>query len=568
MLYFYNAVVPGNDASLEIRVAESQQPVRPANSPAEVLRGVRLLGDLATRLARLQDPEALQQTALEQAQAMFRCRGAAICLWDEGTGRLRMARAAGRATDADLGMLAEAPAVRRTVIQGRAPLAPAEITVPAGRGAWPVAAVIPVAGSTDLLGLLVLGDPAEGHAFDESDRVLMAAVGRVVAMAADTSLVHARFRDQMQRRINEALGELNRASAELTRLKTFNEELFQSVPVGIVVFDRHFRVTFRNAAAERLWALDRNVLDAVRRTDVARIDPEWEASLREVLDMRRPWLAEAVTLGTPDPEAARLNLACSPLMSQRQGVVGGVLVLEDVTHRLRMQQRLEVSERLAGVGRLAAMVAHEINNPLDGMQRLLNLAKRVAEGGEGERLTAYLDQVRTGLDRIGTIVRDLLDFSRSASGTVEPMGIREILAEAVRTMQPAADEAGVKVAVDCAADLPPLRSGHLYHAVLNLVKNALEATPAGGHVSISGRCTDGTLVIEVADSGPGIPEDALPRLFEPFYSQKAVGKGTGLGLVISRDLVEKQGGTLSAANRDAGGAVFTVRVPLAPGTEA
>ena len=82
MLYFYNAVVPGDDASLEIRVAESQQPVRPANSPAEVLRGVRLLGDLATRLARLQDPEALQQTALEQAQAMFRCRGAAICLWD------------------------------------------------------------------------------------------------------------------------------------------------------------------------------------------------------------------------------------------------------------------------------------------------------------------------------------------------------------------------------------------------------------------------------------------------------------------------------------------------------
>jgi len=566
MLYFSNAFVSGKDTSLEVRVAESQQPRGRTSDAGEVLRGVRMLGELAARLARLQDPEALQQTALAQAQAMFRCRAAAICLWDERTGRLRTVRATGRAADADLGTLAEAPAVRHAVLERSEPLAPAEVTVPAGRGRWPVAAIIPIAGAADLLGLLVLGDPAGAHRFDESARALMATAGRVVAVAAETSLVHAQFREQVQRRLQETRGELKRASAELARLKTFDEELFQSVPVGLVVFDRHFRVTFRNAAAERLWPPDRNVLDGVRRTDAARIDPQWEASLREVLDMRRPWLAEAVRLNSPDAKGSRLNLACSPLMSQRQGVVGGVLIIEDVTHRLRMQQRLEVSERLAGVGRLAAMVAHEINNPLDGMQRLLNLASRAAESGEGGGLASYLDQVRTGLDRIGTIVRDLLDFSRSASGTMEPMGISQILTEAVRTMQPAADEAGVAVAVDCADDLPPLKSGHLYHAVLNLIKNAVEATPAGGHVSVRGRCTDASLVIEVSDTGPGIPEDALPRLFEPFYSQKAIGKGTGLGLVISRDLVEKQGGILSAANRD-GGAVFTICVPLAPGTE-
>jgi len=567
MLYFYNARVSGSDTLPEVAVAESPQPVRRGGNPKELLRGLRLLARLAARLAHLEDPRALQQTALTQARTMFRCRAAAICLWDKRTGRLRTVRASGPAADADLGTLAQAPAVRQTVIDSREPLAPAEVAVPAGRGAWPVAAVIPIAGEGDLLGLLVLGDPAEPGAFDESDRALMAAAGRIIALAAETSLLHARFRREANRRIEETRRELTRASAELARIRTFNEELFESVPLGIVVFDRQFRVTFRNAAAQRLWAADRSVLDAVRRTDVARIDPGWESSLQEVLDMRRPWLAEAVTLGSPDPEASRLNLACSPLMSQRQGVVGGVLVIEDVTHRLRMQQRLEVSERLAGVGRLAAVVAHEINNPLDGMQRLLNLASRVAETGDGDRLASYLEQVRTGLERIGRIVRDLLDFSRSASGTVEPMGIRKILAEAVRTMQPAAEASGVTVAVECDEDLPPLRSGHLYHAILNLVKNAVEATPAGGRVSVGARCTGGTLLIEVADSGPGIPEDVLPRLFEPFYSQKAVGKGTGLGLVISRDLVRKQGGTLSAANRDEGGAVFTVRVPLAPEAE-
>jgi PAS domain S-box-containing protein len=564
MLYFPNAHVPGVHTSLEIAVAQSQRPLRRQSRADAVLDGVRLLGGLAARLARLEDPEALQQTALAQARQMFACRAAAICLWNRDTGRLRTVRAVGRAADVDLAALADAPAVRRTVLDDREVLAPAQVTVPAERGTWPVAAVVPIAGEGDLLGLLVLGDPTEARGFDEADRALMAAAGRVVAMAAETSLLHARFRDEMERRFRETRSELTRAAAELERIKTFNEELFESVPVGIVVFDRQFHVTFRNAAAERLWAPDRNVLDGVRRTDAARIDPEWEASLRQVLDMRRPWLAETVTLDSPDPEGARLNLACSPLMNRQGEVAGGVLVVEDVTHRLRMQQRLEVSERLAGVGRLAAMVAHEINNPLDGMQRLLNLSGRAVERGETERLGGYLDQVRTGLARIADIVRNLLDFSRNASGTVAPMGIRELLTEAVHTMQPAADEAGVAVTVECGDDLPPLKSGHLYHAVLNLVKNAVEATPDGGQVAVRGRCTGDCLVIDVTDTGPGIPEHALPRLFEPFYSGKAVGKGTGLGLVISRDLVEKQGGTLSAANREEGGAIFTIRVPLAP----
>jgi len=548
-------------------VVESPQPVRPSSGPAEPLRGIRLLADLAARLAHLEGPEALQQAALDHARTLLRCESAAICLYNDDRGQLRVARTTGRAADADLSRLLEVPRVRQRVLHDREPLVleAGDLAAPAGKTTWPVRAVVPIVGRDDLLGLLVLGDTPEGTAYDETDRALMTVRGNVVAMAAETSLVHSRFRDEMQRRMDQAVRELNRASAELARLKTFNEELFQSVPVGIVVFDRQFRVTFRNAAAERLWAEDRNVLDAVGRTDAARIDPDWEAGLREVLDMRRPWLAETVTLTRPGREPTQVNLACSPLMSQRQGVVGGVLIVEDVTQRLRMQQRLDVSERLAGVGRLAAMVAHEINNPLDGMQRLVNLAARAVERGEAERIDTYLGQVGRGLGRIGTIVRDLLDFSRSASGTVEPMPIREILAEVVHTMQPAADEAEVEIGVACDADLPPLKSGHLYHAVLNLVKNAVEAAPAGGHVHVGARCADDALVIEVADTGPGIPEDVLPRLFEPFYSRKALGKGTGLGLVISRDLIQKQGGTLSAANRAEGGAVFTVRVPLAPG---
>jgi signal transduction histidine kinase len=242
--------------------------------------------------------------------------------------------------------------------------------------------------------------------------------------------------------------------------------------------------------------------------------------------------------------------------------VGGVLIVEDVTQRALMERSLAVSERLAGVGRLAAMVAHEINNPLDGIMRLVNLARRAEAENEDPRADKYLAEADKGLLRLAAIVRDLLAFSQSATQVVEPMPIRDLLAEAAEAMQPAAEKAAVRIDVSCADDVPPVKSSTLYHVVLNLVKNAVEAMPDGGRVTVSARAEPQGLVVEVADTGSGIPPESLAKIFEPFYSHKAKGKGTGLGLVISKDLVEKQGGTLEAANRPEGGALFTVRVPL------
>jgi len=524
-----------------------------------------LLAETAAGLASLEDPEVLQKEALKGALNMFRCASGAVCLCDGSQNHMRLGLAAGAAKGFRPDELLDVAPVREIVFGERRPLVLDDpgLTLGSEMGGWRGLAVVPIAGPSRLLSVLVLGDLAEGDAFTATDVALMAALGNVIAVAAETSLVHAEFRQQIERRLSEVGAELAHASAELQRLKTFNEELFQSAPVGIVLFDRQFRVTFRNAAAERLWADDRSVLDAARRTDVGQHDPEWQDGLRDVVNMRRPWRAEEVLLERSGREAARLNLSCSPLLSGRGEVAGGVLIVEDVTQRVRMEQRLAVSERLAGVGRLAAVVAHEINNPLDGIIRLVNLARRAGGEGDGQRVERYLTDAGKGLERMVTIVRDLLDFSRTAGGSVGPMPIQEILTEATQAMAPAAEKGGVAIAVECDPELPTLRSGSLYHVVLNLVKNAVEATPSGGRVRVAARAENDALVIEVADTGPGIPAEALPRLFEPFYSLKAIGKGTGLGLVISKDLVEKQGGTLTAANRPEGGAVFTVRIPFA-----
>jgi signal transduction histidine kinase len=569
MLYFYNVVAPGEHYCFTPRegfVAKPQQPAPQDSASQDHLKGLWLLADLAGQLVALEDPKALQEHVLEHSLQILRCRSGAICLWDRDGSRVRLGPTIGNVQGLRPEEVLRAEPVLTTVMSNRRPLVLEEggQSVGLGPAAWRGMAIVPISGSETVLGLIIVGDLPDGRTFSESDVALMMALGGLAASALETHLEFAEFRQEMSQRMTDAMAELTRAAAELHRLKTFNEELFDSAPVGIILFDRELRVTFRNSAAERLWPEDRSIPSGARRTDLTQCDPDWEANLRDVIHMRRPWLAEDVTFARAGRETVRVGLTCSPLFSAGGSVAGGVLIVEDITLRAHMEQRLAVSERLAGVGRLAAMVAHEINNPLDGIIRLVSLTRRVGEEVGDARIEKYLADAHKGLMRMVAIVRDLLEFSRTAAGTAEPKSISEVLAEVKEALAAAAEKAGVRIAVECPAELPPIRSGILFQVVLNLVKNAVEAMPKGGHVDMRAGSGADAFTIEVADTGPGIPAEAMRKIFEPFYSLKASGQGTGLGLVICKDLVEKQGGTIKAANRPEGGAVFTVRIPLTP----
>jgi signal transduction histidine kinase len=545
-------------------VAKRKHPDHAAPIPPGQAGSLWLLADLAEELGLLDDPVSLQQEVLDRALTMFHCRSGAFCPMDGEAGRVRLGPVSGNVSMLRPEEILAAEPVRLAVIEQHRPLVMADASVlSSGPSGWRGMAVVPLLGPEGLEALLVIGDLAEGHEFAESDAAMMAVLGRMAASAIGMRLEIRKFRSEVGQRMTDMVAQLNRTSVELERVKTFADDFFESVPFGIVLFDREFRVTFHNRAADRLWPEDRSVLAAAQRTSVARSDPEWSQGLKDVVNMRRPWLAEAVAVERPGQEAMRVNLWCSPLVSGRQSMVGGVLIVEDVSQRVQMERRLAVSERMAGVGRLAAMVAHEINNPLDGIIRLVNLSRRTGAGSCDPKVDEYLTQAHKGLMRLVTIVRELLDFSRSASGAVDPMPLCETLTEAARSLAPMAERAGVTVSIDCAADLPPLRSATLYHVVLNLIKNAIEAMPGGGLIEVRARSLPDAVALSVADTGPGIPTDVLAHLFEPFFSLKATGKGTGLGLVICKDLIEKQGGSIVAENRPEGGAVFTVTIPVA-----
>jgi len=228
-----------------------------------------------------------------------------------------------------------------------------------------------------------------------------------------------------------------------------------------------------------------------------------------------------------------------------------------------MEEQLANTERLAAVGKLASKVAHELNNPMDGILRYINLAIRIIEGENLEKPKEYLTQCRQGLMRMVQIVSELLEFSRGAHTPFESLRVEHIIEDAIKAMGPIIEASKVQILRDYAPGIPQIRSGNLFQVFCNLIKNALDAMPDGGKLSISTRLgADNTAIVAFRDTGTGFVPENGELIFEPFFTTKDKGRGTGLGLAISRDIVERYHGRITAENAPGGGSIFTVHLPV------
>ncbi len=239
----------------------------------------------------------------------------------------------------------------------------------------------------------------------------------------------------------------------------------------------------------------------------------------------------------------------------------------ETEERLSLERRLRHSERLAAVGRLAAGVAHEVGAPL---QVIDGRAKQLLERHEAplETRQRNLIIIRTQAERITRIVRQMLNLSRPYNLQRVRTNLRELIAEVLESMEISAARNGVKMETTCESDyLVDIDAGLILQALLNICQNAIQAMPEGGHLKVE--CLTDRLsktpmvVIKISDTGPGIPPEHLEQIFDPFYTTKDVGHGTGLGLAVSSRIVQEHGGQLEAANNPAGGVGFLLRLPQA-----
>lgn len=344
--------------------------------------------------------------------------------------------------------------------------------------------------------------------------------------------------------------------------------LLDVMPDAVVVLDGELATRHRNPAAEALFGPLADWLALWTQRVPPPSGSSWRTALTEVLETHTSARFERLRFAAPGGAPRVLDLTIEP--TESAGARGLAVVLRDVTREADLAQRLAATENLAAVGRLAARVAHELNNPLDGTLRYVGLAGRVLEktGAALEpeargKLEDYLRHVREGLLRMTRIVADLLEFSRNAPVIRESGNINRVVEEALAGLAHLADRQHVTVLADFHDDpqMPVLEDTRLYQVCANLVRNAIDAMPAGGSLIVRTGIVERQVVIRIQDSGPGLP-DTVERVFEPFYTTKPAGQGTGLGLAICREYLAQLGGKVAAENAPEGGAVFTVRIPV------
>jgi nitrogen-specific signal transduction histidine kinase len=338
--------------------------------------------------------------------------------------------------------------------------------------------------------------------------------------------------------------------------------IVQSLPIGIIAFDPDLKIIESNPEATKLIELDDYIDRSLAKGTDEKIWLGWTEQLKSAISTGKTCRFNDVGY-TSNGKTTLLRIVCTPLKETKTTKnLGGIIIIEDVTKKVNIQRESANTERLAAVGKLASKVAHELNDPLDGILRYVNLAMRIVEQENLEKPKEYLTQCRKGLMRMVQIVSELLEFSRSTYTPSEYTGIEQIIEDAVKTMVSRADAQNIRILRNYTSGIPQIRSGNLFQVFCNLTKNALDAMPDGGELRISTRpAADNTIVAEFSDTGTGLPPENTEAIFEPFFTTKDKGKGTGLGLAICRDIIESYHGRITAENTPDGGSIFTVYLP-------
>ena len=409
---------------------------------------------------------------------------------------------------------------------------------------------VPCVSKEGTIAVMALGRRASAEPLSSEDMALLAAVAAQAATALENGRLYRQLRVKAE---------------EVDRMRQFSENILESLNDGLAVVNRDDRIVRWNRRLEELYGIRHE--EAVGR----RLREVFEPAFLEVLGAGRQPAPEGsafyrVPLATRHEPPRRLlvNVATTPLRDSDGAVAGTILIIEDISTRVQLEEQLQISEKMASIGLLAAGVAHEVNTPLTGISSFTQMLLQNAEPDDPR--TKVLEKIERQTFRAAKIVNGLLNLARPAQVDAGPVDLHAVLNDVLSLLEHQLRNGRIQVRKDLTSPGPIVQAIEykLQQVFLNLFLNARDAMPRGGWLSLTTSARpDGTALIEVSDTGSGIPADQLSRIYDPFFTTKDIGKGTGLGLSITYGIVQEHGGIITCESAVGQGTRFTISLPLA-----
>ena len=409
---------------------------------------------------------------------------------------------------------------------------------------------VPCVSEEGTIALLALGRKGNGEPLSSEDMALLAAVAGQVATALENGRLYSQLRLK---------------AAELERMREFSDSIIESLSDGLVVVDLHDCVVRWNTGLERLYGVPR--AHAIGRGLETLFDPPFLELLRTA--RRGAEIGTAlyrVPLQSRHAEVPRrllVNAATAPLLTPDGAVAGTMVILEDITERVQLEEQLQITEKMASIGLLAAGVAHEVNTPLTGISSFTQMLLEGADPGDPK--TRLLEKIERQTFRAAKIVNSLLNLARPGRLDAGPVDINAVVNDVLALLEHQLRASKISVRKDL-AETPPVVEGvefKLQQVLMNLFLNAHAAMFKGGRLAVTTRAVGDQVIVEVADTGSGIPAEHLSRIYDPFFTTKAAGQGTGLGLSITYGVIRDHHGSIECDSIVEQGTRFKMSLPLA-----
>ncbi len=399
------------------------------------------------------------------------------------------------------------------------------------------------------IAVLGLGKTAEGDFLSSEDVELLETVAGYIGIAIQNARLYASLEQKV---------------VEYERLKEFNENIVESISVGVLAIDLEDRIEFWNSQMEVMFALPR--MQALGRP-ITDVFPEQFA--QEFYRVRQsPGIHNLYKFkfNTVTGDTRVTNIAIAPLVTKQFHVIGRLIIVDDITERIELESQLSQAEKMSSIGLLAAGVAHEVNTPLAVISSYTQMLAKQLQGDE--KRSALLEKITHQTFRASEIVNSLLNFSRTSGTEFHDVDLNKIVHETLALLEHQMKTAHIHMQESLSPGLPCINgnAGKLQQVFLNLFLNAKDAMPQGGTLTVTTANGDGVRVI-ISDTGTGIAQEHIQRIYDPFFTTKSGNtngrRGTGLGLSVTYGIIQEHAGKIEVNSRVGEGTTFVVEFPLA-----